>query len=247
MGSSTEKDFELESLEREIMDPKWDEQLSPVSFKEIPWKLQHEVTGDKFESDYPEADYLTLRQEQNLQWANVQFQTGVDHAKNNRTKEAIECYQVGLDLVPNHADLLVAYGALEANEGRYIKAIELLEQARKVDPGHPNAKDYLESVQETMEKKRPSALATKASMALRDATFEKQLTAGKRPEMPAEVSYDERYPMLPEIPNAEMKKSKKGKGKARKKSKSKKRRYESDSSSSSYERRKKSRKRDKKR
>jgi len=95
--------------------------------------------------------HLELRHMQNTRWADGRLTKGVEYAKlalqvssteytslvpssscTNLAlaKKAETCYREGLDMIPNHAGLCVAYGALCANDGRlelaksmFIKAL----------------------------------------------------------------------------------------------------------------------------
>mmetsp|Transcript_20862 Transcript_20862/g.45494 ORF Transcript_20862/g.45494 Transcript_20862/m.45494 type:complete len:534 (-) Transcript_20862:158-1759(-) len=96
--------------------------------------------------DAPIYSYVDLRLSQNMSWANHQLRSGVVHAKRAQTmqedspsidsamreyKKAEKCYRDGLDLVPSHPELLVAYGALCANLNRDEEAVEILTKAVK--------------------------------------------------------------------------------------------------------------------
>ena len=91
--------------------------------------------------------YLDLRLSQNLAWANSRLRSGVEHAKRAQVMEddsqsmdavvreyrnAENCYRDGLDLIPSHPELLVAYGALCANLRRDEDALEMLTKAVKL-------------------------------------------------------------------------------------------------------------------
>lgn len=97
--------------------------------------------------DAPIYSYVDLRLSQNMSWANHQLKSGVEHAKRAQTmqedspsmddsvmreyEKAEKCYRDGLDLVPSHPELLVAYGALCANLNRDEEAVEILTKAVK--------------------------------------------------------------------------------------------------------------------
>lgn len=89
--------------------------------------------------EYPSWTYLTLRHDQNSSWAQSQFDKGVSYAKaalhesaqNNHAlvKKAESCYKSGLEMIPNHVQILTAFGALCINDGRLEHARDLLERA----------------------------------------------------------------------------------------------------------------------
>ncbi|EEC43499.1 predicted protein [Phaeodactylum tricornutum CCAP 1055/1] len=125
---------------------------------------------------YPDVDYLTLRSRQNLSWSSRQLEQGIQAAQKEDYTTARHHYQQGLDLVPRHADLLVAYGSLEANQGKWDRAQQLLQQALEVDATHVNARRYLEEIRQAVAlRQRRSGLADKSAVALRDASLEQQM------------------------------------------------------------------------
>ena len=116
-----------------------------------PWKLQYE-NGSSVESmlgplSYPAFSYLDLRRQQGDSWATSNLSAGVSLAKRGNWKEAETCYRQCLDLVPDHAPTLVAYGALCANLGRTQEAILKLKQALALDPAVDNGQTYLNVIE----------------------------------------------------------------------------------------------------
>jgi tetratricopeptide (TPR) repeat protein len=154
---------------------------------------------------YPDVDYLTLRSRQNLSWSSRQLEQGIQAAQKEDYTTARHHYQQGLDLVPRHADLLVAYGSLEANQGKWDRAQQLLQQALEVDATHVNARRYLEEIRQAVAlRQRRSGLADKSAVALRDASLEQQMmqTAttiqSSTVATAATATEDNPYPLLPE-------------------------------------------------
>ena len=109
-----------------------------------------------YEYEYPSCwNYLTLRHEQNSSWAQAQFDKGVSYAKaalhldlsaensnihvnsnsNSNSnghvlmRKAEVCYKEGLEMIPQHVQILTAFGALCINDGRLEMARDLLEKA----------------------------------------------------------------------------------------------------------------------
>lgn len=111
---------------------------------------------------YPNFNYLSLRHDQNLAWANERFTKGVSLAKQalqsttidtqahmSLMKKAETCYKEGLDLIPHHPPLLCAYGALCANDGRFDMAKQLLRDAIRYGEGDSQTIDeYADAVQD---------------------------------------------------------------------------------------------------
>ena len=107
----------------------------------VPWRV---VNSEGKEVRVP--SYLDLRRQQNEAWAEDRLVEGVALAKSRDFQKAEECYQQGLEIHPDHSNLLTAYGALLANKGDKRKAIELLDKALRVDPDHEQAKIYRDKI-----------------------------------------------------------------------------------------------------
>ena len=95
---------------------------------------------------YPPWNYLTIRHEQNYNWAQSQLEKGVEYAKTALQQQqqqqqtvsstslssslllekAESCYKQGLGLIPSHIGLLTAYSALCINDNRLLKAKQML-------------------------------------------------------------------------------------------------------------------------
>lgn len=117
-------------------------------------------------------DYTSIRRQQNQNWADARLQEGIALARANEYRRAHQAYQQGLDLIPNHVELLVASAANQANQGHKQQAMAMLEQALHIEPDHGNAKQYLQEIQQSL---RQSALAEKAERARTDALVERSL------------------------------------------------------------------------
>lgn len=116
---------------------------------------------------YPPVDYLELRRIQNKEWATDRLREGIRLAKEHKSAQAEECYKQGLDLVPTHAELFVAYGALCHNLGRTQEAIDKLQHALELDPSVPNAQSYLDTI---LNKSTPSSVRKQAGSVMRSET-----------------------------------------------------------------------------
>jgi len=193
----------------------------------IPWKLTTKTDTDTPTVYYPDnTDYLQLRRQQNLAWSQQRLCEGIQYAKNNEYEKAADCYKQGLELVPNQVDLLVAYGALQANVDKFESATKLLRVALQHDPTHVNAQKYLAEIQQHITNKhRKSAFGDKAITALQDASLERAFETGNATGKTTIGS--QAYPLLPDS-NSE---------RHRKKKRRKRRRDESDSEDATYSRR----------
>ena len=95
-------------------------------------------TNARSHFNYPSWNYLSLRHEQNSAWAQLQFEKGIEYAKealnpsckqnlsHDLASKAEVYYKEGLAMVPHHTRLLTAYGALCINNGRWEMAHDLL-------------------------------------------------------------------------------------------------------------------------
>ena len=90
--------------------------------------------------------YLDLREKQDRDMAVQCLNQGVEFARVGQLEKAESSYQKGLELAPNHPEILVAYGALCANAGRINEAKAHLEKAIQIDPDCPNGQEYLAAV-----------------------------------------------------------------------------------------------------
>jgi tetratricopeptide (TPR) repeat protein len=231
-----------------------------IMFSGVPWVLYTEdgegedssKTAKTFGATFPDVSYLDIRRQQNLQWADERLQQGLQilAENSNAMKQALECYQQGLELVPNHVDLLVAKGALYANCGNYKASLSCFHHALEIDPTHKNAQQYTKQVEEASERlnqQHANTVVSKAVRAQHDASLERSILSQDtttKTKVAASV-YDSRYPILPEKEDAESTGDSKKRRKRRKKDKKKKRskqskkrkkhrrRYSSSSSSSS--------------
>ncbi|GKY98837.1 hypothetical protein MPSEU_000839700 [Mayamaea pseudoterrestris] len=159
---------------------------------------------------YPNIHYLDLRRLQNIQWADQRLHDGIKLATqqpqtHDAYAKARSAYQQGLDLVPDHVDLLVALGALQANHGKHSDALHNLQRALDLDPKHVNANAYLREVQAAADRQRqhrslpsmgPSVKAARASL---DASLEPSMLAEPGDNgagFGMATSYDHQYPLL---------------------------------------------------
>ena len=91
------------------------------------------------------AGYEEMRADQNRAWAQDSVKRGVAYAKDGKLSQAISAYDHALELDRTSADAYVARGAALANLSRYREAIADFERALRNDPGHQNARKYLET------------------------------------------------------------------------------------------------------
>lgn len=226
-------------------------------FSNIPWRLNSsDLSGMNvlaFKSDadvpgsgdvkppaeesFPKVHYLDLRRQQNTQWADQRLREGIQIASeqpltSSSYTKALTVYQQGLELVPNHVDLLVAMGALQASYGEYDSAISLFQRAQILEPNHANARTYMDQVLAALERqniraystsRETGAIVTKAERASMDASLERSLLANFETAVAAAGSYDRQYPLVENDlrPSGHRRESreKKGRSKRRKKKK----------------------------
>ena len=101
--------------------------------------------------------FLDLRRHQNVTWADERLVEGIAHSKSPHQHHRAEAsYQKGLEIVPDHTDLLTAYGAWLANQGRTAEALDKLERALRVDPHHGNAQKYRRAILEHLHRATPN-------------------------------------------------------------------------------------------
>jgi tetratricopeptide (TPR) repeat protein len=144
----------LENLSRRLHDPSV---LSTASATEsespegalsfIPWKLNI-IDGNtrELQDAFPSFSYLDLRREQNIAWATDRLAEG-NALLFEDPQQAENSYIQGLDLVPDHVELLVAHGKLLAQSKRIALAIIKFQRALEVDLECASAKENLERVQ----------------------------------------------------------------------------------------------------
>lgn len=174
--------------------------MEGIELSSIPWKLKYigQMAQRHESGSFPPWNFLDLRQTQNKQWAMSQLTEGIRLAKSGCSKEAEKCYRNGLDMDPQNADILVAYGALCANLGRTTEGITKLERATQIDPQSRNAQSYLDAIRRRLmenspQKKIPS-LASRSDKAVQDAMLEKSFMTGAPNE--TNVKNTSHYPFV---------------------------------------------------
>ena len=181
--------------------------MSPtaIDLLHVPWKLKiltsDEEAHEKDEAKghestpliYPPFNYLELRRIQNNAWATDRLKVGIRLAKEGKSKKAEECYKEGLDLVPTHAELFVAHGALCANLGRIEEAIDKLQHALELDPRVPNAQSYLNAIQTRQAPRKLAGSNVRSETAMRDALMERSFLSESRNSL---SNQDEKYPLV---------------------------------------------------
>lgn len=68
---------------------------------------------------------------------------GIEHFKVGKHVEAFQCLNKALNIDPRNVEGLVARGALYANKGSFVKAVEDFETALKLNSFHANARKYM--------------------------------------------------------------------------------------------------------
>lgn len=156
---------------------------------------------------YPTWTFLDLRQVQNHKFAQDRFLQGIHYAREKQYEKAESCYKEVLNLMPFHADCLVAYGALCAsstsqNDGstiptkiwivdddRLSKAEVMLHRAIEIDPLCPNAQNYLDQIavaRQRHEANKGQQLTSNVQLlpqkALNDAMTERAILYGDQEE-----------------------------------------------------------------
>lgn len=178
----------------------------------VPWKLSHtddngeKSNGAHIQSDevgasnndsspvYPSMSYLDLRRIQNTEWATDRLREGVRLAKEGNAAKAEECYKEGIDLVPTHAQLFVAYGALCANLGRTREAIDKLEYALELDPNVANAQAYINVIRNKVPPRQAGSVS-RSQTAMKDALMERSFLQESKSSAD---NQNEKYPLLHE-------------------------------------------------
>jgi tetratricopeptide (TPR) repeat protein len=165
-------------------------------------------------------DYLSLRRQQNRAWADERLLQGIQYAKEKKYAQARKSYQQGLDLVPNHVDLMVAQAALYANPKHtrgsgsgsasgadYHRALQLLEQALRENPQHANALQYKQDIEAHQQKqqlaqqlalRQQAQRPAKQDRAMQDASLERSFEIGNGGASSAVAtnSNETAYPLL---------------------------------------------------
>lgn len=68
---------------------------------------------------------------------------GIEYFKVGQHVEAFQCLNKALNIDPRNVEGLVARGALYANKGSFLKAVEDFEKALKLNSFHVNARKYM--------------------------------------------------------------------------------------------------------
>ncbi|XP_014095594.2 tetratricopeptide repeat protein 14 homolog isoform X1 [Bactrocera oleae] len=93
---------------------------------------------------FPRDEYAKeLRRTQASKWAFRSVAEGIEHFKNGNHVEAFQCLNKALTIDPRNVEGLVARGALYANKGSFLKAVDDFEKALKLNTYHVNARKYM--------------------------------------------------------------------------------------------------------
>lgn len=101
---------------------------------------------DEQQVSFPSYSYLDLRRRQNHSWASDRQKEGMELLFINPTK-AESKFLEGLDLVPDHVDLLASYGKLLVSSNDFVSAEAKLKRALQVAPSHKVAKEELDRLE----------------------------------------------------------------------------------------------------
>jgi tetratricopeptide (TPR) repeat protein len=180
----------------EIPKPSGDEAgPSDPSLSYIAWKLKQDIgaNNDKSSSSstFPLFSYLDLRRQQNTAWATDRLTEG-NAILFEDARKAENLYKQGLDLVPDHVELLVSYGKLLAQTKRRPLAITKFQRALKVDPDCVSAYENLERARQheillRQGSRKVAAPVLRESSAFQDVLLERSLAH----EAPAEEEEQE--------------------------------------------------------
>jgi tetratricopeptide (TPR) repeat protein len=99
-------------------------------------------------------DYQALREQQNKSHAFKLAFEGIELLKEKESAKAMKKFASALELDPDCVEAFVGRGCLYANEKKYQLAIEDLEAALEIEPGHKNAKIYLGDIEEKQRQKK---------------------------------------------------------------------------------------------
>uniref|UniRef100_A0A0A1WNQ3 Tetratricopeptide repeat protein 14 homolog n=4 Tax=Zeugodacus cucurbitae TaxID=28588 RepID=A0A0A1WNQ3_ZEUCU len=97
--------------------------------------LKHQFPRDEYAKE--------LRRTQASKWAFHSVAEGIEHFKNGNHVEAFQCLNKALTIDPRNVEGLVARGALYANKGSFLKAVDDFEKALKLNTYHVNARKYM--------------------------------------------------------------------------------------------------------
>jgi tetratricopeptide (TPR) repeat protein len=177
----------------EIPKPSGDE-AEPSSLSYIAWQLKqgNDVNNDESSSSFPPFSYLDLRRQQNTDWATDRLTEGNAILFEDPFR-AENIYKQGLDLVPDHAELLVGYGKLLSSTKRRPLALAQFQRALEVDPDCISAKEHLERERQhaillRQESRKVAAPVLRESSAFQDVLLERSLAEEAPVEEEQEVA-----------------------------------------------------------
>ena len=168
------------------------------SLSYVPWKLvtkesSNSAANDKTTVDFfPTYSYLDLRRKQNLSWADSRHEEGEKWAYINEAK-AEKLFLEGLDLIPDHVNILISYGKLLVRKGATATTMDdwdLAEEKYKrvlnLEPGNQTAKSLLKllGAKRRSRQTQPTDAVTKeltlnsSRNAYSDVLMEKSLATG---------------------------------------------------------------------
>lgn len=223
-----------------------------TSLSYIPWTVRQsiklcaddEVPSSLSSSDrkFPAFSYLDLRRHQNRAWANDRLTKGNEQYYLN-PEQADKFYQEGIDLVPDHVDLLVAQAKLwMMRRSRPNGAKIQLQEALQFDATHAEAHELMTRLERHEAARREILVSrqhqpqTRESSVYQDVLMERNLAmVNSEPQNGEELSRSDdssRKRSRRHKTKKEKKKHRRRKKETKKKGRKRRRRYHSSSSSS---------------
>ena len=163
------------------------EKIEPLDsiLSHVPWRLKSISKQDSNARALPQLptyNYLDLRRQQNEAWAAGRLKEGNSLIFQD-PQQAESLFKQGLDLVPSHVNLLIAYGKLLARTQRFSQATVKLQRALELDPECAHAKESLNRVtlqskaflQQSLRKQAPTTAVARESAIYSDVMFERSL------------------------------------------------------------------------
>ncbi|XP_059218057.1 tetratricopeptide repeat protein 14 homolog isoform X1 [Stomoxys calcitrans] len=141
MTANPSKPFEQHLHEaKELENPNYDILYASVGLDvNDNFTLMHNLKSGFAHKEYAKE----LRQVQASKWAFRSVAEGIEYFKVGQHVEAFQCLNKALNIDPRNVEGLVARGALYANKGSFLKAVEDFEKALKLNSLHVNARKYM--------------------------------------------------------------------------------------------------------
>jgi hypothetical protein len=225
-----------------------------TSLSYIPWTVRQSIklcadddvpssSAPSSDRKFPAFSYLDLRRHQNRAWANDRLTKGNEQYYLN-PEQADKFYQEGIDLVPDHVDLLVAQAKLWMMRRNRPHAAKIqLQEALQFDPTHAEANELMtrlerhEAARREIMVNRQHQPQTRESSVYQDVLMERNLAmVNSEPQNEEELSRSDdssRKRSRRHKTKKPKKKHRRRKKETKKKGRKRRRRFHSSSSSSS--------------